>query len=694
MKVFVFCIALVLASTVNSSPIESEETAVQNVDIAIEAEPEHEVEPIQKFEVPEETIEVEEPAVDEEAVNLINEPSEEVAVPYQEEEHSEDEVEVSEVEVEESEPFIDESMDEEESVEMTEEEKERSYGIDIPMCEQHTDYRNPLHLSHMSDCHKFYKCYNGRGYLMDCPSDEHWSVNLNRCDYPPIAKCRPTGTLQFKIKKAKAVVASSGDQENDDQPEVGEFEIDPRCEGSDPFKPLHFRHISDCTKFYKCYMGKAYVIKCPKGQQWGQHLNRCEHPSLARCTIVKPVIKPAQVIEEIEDEDEEDDGPHYDEDFIIRDPRCEQLETDLFHPIQFAHPSDCGAFYMCALGKAYKYRCPAGLHYNSEKQACDFALLAKCAASAYAAHHVVEAVEVSEEESAEFQASQTQEQVYDITKDEDYMIFDSRCNPNDDDLTHPVQFAHPRDCHFFYKCFRHIAYKHVCAADLLYDEAKERCDYRQRVRCQAIAPASFVQASEVHPMPQDFMNNLPEFMMQHPEFMNQFAGYMNQYPGMMGFPQYQGNFPQIPMVPQYPMQQPQAPQPQAPQVPQPQAPQIPQPLAPQNPDFPSWMPQPRPNIPLPEFPSGPITNTDSKDPQFNYQDGKENSRCPTVDQPNRPTHLGHETQCAKFYKCFNGRAFLMSCPEAQEWSDELQRCDYHEFANCDATELLKKKIQH
>lgn len=88
---------------------------------------------------------------------------------------------------------------------------------------------------------------------MDCPAGEHWSVNLDRCDYPGLAKCRPNGELQFKIKKAKPMKATQEESDDDDKPEVGEFEVDPRCEGSDPFKPLHFKHVSDCTKFYKCY---------------------------------------------------------------------------------------------------------------------------------------------------------------------------------------------------------------------------------------------------------------------------------------------------------------------------------------------------------------------------------------------------------------------------------------------------------
>jgi len=149
--------------------------------------------------------------------------------------------------------------------------------------------------SHPVSCRKFYKCYNGRAYLMDCPAAEHWSVKLDRCDYPNIAKCKITGSYQMKKRPTPlSVQAANSEDQVDELPETGDFEIDNRCEGGDPFKPLHFKHPNDCSRlklfnsstqlrglwlsysfrFYKCYLGRAYVIKCPKGQQWSQRLNR------------------------------------------------------------------------------------------------------------------------------------------------------------------------------------------------------------------------------------------------------------------------------------------------------------------------------------------------------------------------------------------------------------------------------------
>jgi hypothetical protein len=73
---------------------------------------------------------------------------------------------------------------------------------------------------------------------------------LDRCDYPQFARCRLNGLHQFKkAKKTQPLLASNQEEDSDaDEPVVGDFEVDPRCEGSDPLKPLHFKHVNDCTK--------------------------------------------------------------------------------------------------------------------------------------------------------------------------------------------------------------------------------------------------------------------------------------------------------------------------------------------------------------------------------------------------------------------------------------------------------------
>jgi len=96
--------------------------------------------------------------------------------------------------------------------------------------------------------------------------------------------------------------------------------------------------------------------------------NRCEHPLIAKCSIMKPVAVPVEANYEVvaiseEDDDDEDDYEYWsygptlanDADYKIKDDRCPSEEAeDSMHPIQFVHPNDCQMFYKCWAGNAYK----------------------------------------------------------------------------------------------------------------------------------------------------------------------------------------------------------------------------------------------------------------------------------------------------------------------------------------------------
>lgn len=59
-----------------------------------------------------------------------------------------------------------------------------------------------------------------------------------------------------------------------------------------------------------------------------------------------------------------------------------------------------------------------------------------------------------------------------------------------------------------------------------------------------------------------------------------------------------------------------------------------------------------------------------------------NEECPDEDNPAKPVHLPHPTDCNKFFKCLGGVAFEHLCPEGQHWSIDNNWCDFPENANC------------
>ncbi|XP_052871088.1 uncharacterized protein LOC128276670 [Anopheles cruzii] len=49
------------------------------------------------------------------------------------------------------------------------------------------------------------------------------------------------------------------------------------------------------------------------------------------------------------------------------------------YPVYFVHPTNCSKFYECRQQDAYEFDCPAGLHFNSKIDVCDYPENAQCA---------------------------------------------------------------------------------------------------------------------------------------------------------------------------------------------------------------------------------------------------------------------------------------------------------------------------
>ncbi|XP_065093325.1 activating signal cointegrator 1 complex subunit 2 homolog [Ochlerotatus camptorhynchus] len=61
--------------------------------------------------------------------------------------------------------------------------------------------------------------------------------------------------------------------------------VEPRCPRTDdPKNPTHLPIAGDCSKFMKCFGGRAYAQSCPGGLEFGVAVNRCDYPALAKCS--------------------------------------------------------------------------------------------------------------------------------------------------------------------------------------------------------------------------------------------------------------------------------------------------------------------------------------------------------------------------------------------------------------------------
>ncbi|KFB51310.1 AGAP012131-PA-like protein [Anopheles sinensis] len=363
-------------------------------------------------------------------------------------------------------------------------------GIVDARCPSNDNPMNPMLLAVPNDCSKFQKCYNGRAFTISCPAGQEFGVHIQRCDFPMFAQCRQ-GFVQ-------------------PQPAAFRYEegnSDSRCPRfDDPFNPTHLAHPTDCRRFYKCFDGRAFELQCPMGQEWGKELNRCDYPTLARCSVGRQ-DRPDTAQESVDltasvekPEEEEDVDATVEKEYIkpakaeftysagVNDLRCPKYD-DPYRPVHLAHPGDCRKFLKCFDGRAYTIDCPPGQEFGIRINRCDYPQFAQCsapkarkslrkaAAPAYDdSYYYYDDDEFGNDvplDSAEWTPEQ-REMIAGVP--------DTRC-PDKDDPAEPLHFIHPRDCGKFYKCYSGRAFLINCPIGQHWSVRYDRCDYPKVAKC-------------------------------------------------------------------------------------------------------------------------------------------------------------------------------------------------------------------
>uniref|UniRef100_A0A182MIY2 Chitin-binding type-2 domain-containing protein n=1 Tax=Anopheles culicifacies TaxID=139723 RepID=A0A182MIY2_9DIPT len=149
---------------------------------------------------------------------------------------------------------------------------------DDARCPLDDDQSRPKLLSHETDCGSFYACSYGKRCPLKCPAGQHFSVQLQRCDWPQFACCDATiSCQQLPTTVVVPTVVPSDAPSSNCLP-------DTRCPlGDDPLKPVLLAVPGNCGAFYKCRIGEACLLSCPTGQHFSQTLQVCEWPAVACC---------------------------------------------------------------------------------------------------------------------------------------------------------------------------------------------------------------------------------------------------------------------------------------------------------------------------------------------------------------------------------------------------------------------------
>lgn len=111
----------------------------------------------------------------------------------------------------------------------------------------------------------------------------------------------------------------------------------------------------DCSKYYSCLNGLAYLQQCPSNLHWSTLTYRCEYPDKAKCQTAAASVTPITPVQPIT-------------------PVSPDLTPSVIGEMSYmSHKSDCTKYYRCQ-----SMSCPALYHWNSLTLRCDFPHNAHC----------------------------------------------------------------------------------------------------------------------------------------------------------------------------------------------------------------------------------------------------------------------------------------------------------------------------
>ncbi|XP_055940819.1 protein obstructor-E-like [Argiope bruennichi] len=179
-----------------------------------------------------------------------------------------------------------------------------------------------------SNCSTFFLCNDGIHHLQECPGGLHYDRKRVRCNFPKLAKCKDGKTkVKHKPKPSETL-----------KPKRKQSRHCPRMDGI-------FSNPANCSTFFFCVDGTAYLQECPWGLSFDEANLKCDRPKVVGCAPPSGTLSVLQC--------PDDDG-------------------------LFRHPVNCHTFYRCRKGRIYEYDCPVGLVFNYDEKRCDYKSNVQC----------------------------------------------------------------------------------------------------------------------------------------------------------------------------------------------------------------------------------------------------------------------------------------------------------------------------
>lgn len=68
------------------------------------------------------------------------------------------------------------------------------------------------------------------------------------------------------------------------------------------------------------------------------------------------------------------------------------------------------------------------------------------------------------------------------------------------------------------------------------------------------------------------------------------------------------------------------------------------------------------------------------------------NRCPSTENPRSPVQFAHPTDCTRYFRCIQGNARELSCPQNMHWNAANNKCDFQERAGCMSAGVIPPRL--
>ncbi|XP_063237587.1 mucin-2-like [Bacillus rossius redtenbacheri] len=314
------------------------------------------------------------------------------------------------------------------------------------------------------NCSSYYMCTGGKLYLFPCPGGLDFSVTDRICVLPILAKCDLNNLPSYPTGPTEAITAVNPTTTTVTPGPTPNYYCP---EGNNTSQTYLYPNPYSCSSYYMCVDRILYLLHCPGDLEYSVTYKVCALASIAKCDLNNLPSYPtghatATTVASINTATAVTSVPNY---------YCPEIDTSITY--LYPNPYSCSSYYQCVGGSLHLYQCPDGFEYSVTQRGCDSPSIAKCDLNNLPTFPTGPTALVPTEATTPALVVSSPA----TTTVDNSVTVHYECPPSESG----VYYRYPGDCHRFIECNYGVAEVQSCAANLLFSESKQICDYPQNV---------------------------------------------------------------------------------------------------------------------------------------------------------------------------------------------------------------------